>query len=68
MRHTVYDGEFFIVMNGEVPFYEIEKYRCKTKEDILHWVTHFSLKNWVTREIVRDFIRVTSEVNNINYY
>lgn len=40
--------------------YEIALSRCKTAEQVVGWIFQLSEKNWVTRDILRRFIKVAS--------
>lgn len=53
-----------IVLNVCYP-YEIELSRCDSPEKILHWVWHLGEKNWVTAELIRDFVSLACSVNGI---
>jgi len=52
--------------NGLV--YDIDLERCQTPMDILHWVTHLSLKRWFTREMLRDFLELAYPAAGLRYY
>lgn len=38
--------------------YEIALNACKTPEQVIGWIFHLSAKQWVTRDILRQFIKV----------
>lgn len=40
--------------------YEIALSRISTAEDVVSWIFHLSAKSWVTRDILRRFIKVAS--------
>lgn len=40
--------------------YEIALLSCKTPEQVISWIYHLSEKQWVTRDILRRFIKVAS--------
>ena len=49
----VHSDDRFICMNH---WYDIELSHCCTPEAILGWVDHLSSKNWVTKEMIQEFI------------
>ncbi|TYL43921.1 hypothetical protein [Dickeya sp. ws52] len=44
-------------LDGE---YEIALASCKTPEQVVSWIYQLSEKQWITREILRRFIKVAS--------
>lgn len=63
-NRVVVEGNF-IVLNGH---YDIEKSRCDSPAKILEWVDHLSEKNWVDKELLRDFIAEAALLNNLEIY
>jgi hypothetical protein len=58
-----------IIFIGENGFeYEITLDRLKTAEDAMKWICHMSEKNWVTPQMIYDFIKVIKRVTNCNFY
>ncbi len=68
-KSTCFLGDGFIgIKKATGAVYDIPLDRCRTKADILHWVTHLTLTNWVTREMLRDFIEEAHLANGLRYY
>ncbi len=66
---TCFIGDGYIGIKKETgAVYDVDFDRCRTQADILHWVTHLTLKTWVTREMLRDFIKAACDLNDIHYY
>lgn len=45
--------------------YNIHIERCNTHEKILAWVFHLTEKSWMTKEILRHFIRVAHDESGL---
>ncbi|ORM96265.1 hypothetical protein [Pantoea septica] len=45
--------------------YDVAISDCNTHEKILSWVMHLSEKNWVTKDIIRQFIRVSAHASGL---
>lgn len=56
MKHcSIIEGHF--VLHGEGEFeYDIAINRIQNPEDLIAWLIHISEKNWVHKEMLRDFI------------
>lgn len=48
--------------------YNIHIDRIKTPKEILNFVSHLSLKNWVTTEHIYMFIELATNISGINLY
>ena len=46
--------------------YDIELSRCDTTEKILSWVLHLSRKNWMTGDMIHDFITTACDKHNLD--
>lgn len=46
--------------------YNIPLARCRTHADILGWAFHLTEKTWITRELLRHFMRVAHSVNKLD--
>lgn len=46
--------------------YTVEWKRCKTKDQILDWVLHFSEKTWMTPEMIGEFIHAAADHHNLD--
>ncbi|HNM42807.1 hypothetical protein [Plasticicumulans sp.] len=60
---VVNDGHIIINVHYE---YSIPLSRCCTHEDILGWVFQLSEKTWMSREILRHFMRIAHSVNKLD--
>ncbi|MET3817291.1 hypothetical protein [Pantoea sp. UYEF8] len=45
--------------------YDVAISDCNTPEKILSWVMHLSEKTWVTKDIIRQFIRVSAQASGL---
>lgn len=53
----VYEEHGYITFQHENGYeYGIKKTRCDTPRKVCHWVCHLSEKNWVTPDLLRQFI------------
>ncbi len=57
---TLEDGH--ILLNH---FYNIDLDRCDTHEKILAWIYHLGEKTWVTPDMLRRFIAIACDANNL---
>lgn len=64
MRSNIYFENGCIVLNVRFP-YEIELSRIDTPDKAFRWIIHLLEKNWVTRELLFDF--VTELQNHFGY-
>ncbi|MDD3557030.1 MAG: hypothetical protein PHW27_00525 [Melioribacteraceae bacterium] len=53
------------VIDGVQP-YQIGLSSIRDKRDVVNWVYHLSSKNWITKEIIQDFILLCSIVFNFD--
>lgn len=60
----VYFEDGYIVINVHYE-YNIAIERINTPEKLLFWVYHLSEKNWVTKQIIRDVVKLAIEKMNI---
>ena len=64
LRRQIYETKDAIVLNVRHP-YCIDKSRVNTSEKIVRWVVHLTEKNWMTSELIREFVLIASKVANI---
>ena len=57
----------YITINAMYP-YEIQLSRIPDRESLLQWVSHLSGKTWMTRELIREFIRRVGEIKGWNIH
>jgi hypothetical protein len=57
----------YITINVLYP-YDIQLTRISDSESLLQWVSHLSGKTWMTRELIREFIRRVCEIKGWNIY
>jgi hypothetical protein len=65
LARQIYETKDAIVLNVRCP-YCIDKSQIDTPEKIIRWVVHLSEKNWMTSELIREFILVACRCANIN--
>lgn len=63
-----HDKEYgYITINALYP-YDIQLSRIQDRESLLQWVSHLSGKTWMTRELIREFIRRVCEIKGWNIH
>lgn len=62
--HFTADNKRIILTEGGD--YEIDLARCKTENEILHWVQHLCGKTWVTTEMLSHFISLACQHHKID--
>ena len=61
-EHTIEDEGRQLVLNGHYPIgWDV----LKTHEDIVKWVFHLIPKNWVTKQLIADFIAAACAKNRL---
>jgi len=53
------------VIDGVQP-YQIRWSSIRDKRDIVNWVYHLNPKNWITKELIQDFILLVSIIYNFD--
>jgi hypothetical protein len=48
--------------------YDIELNRIKTPNEAFHWICHLHEKNWVTPQMLSDFVEVIKRSTTVNEY
>ena len=64
LARQIYETKDAIVLNVRYP-YCIDKSQIDIPEKIIRWVIHLSEKNWMTSELIREFILIACQVANI---
>lgn len=61
------DGNYLIInrFDGDDMEYEIAISECDTAAKLVNWMFHLTEKQWMTRELMREFIRVACHKSNI---
>ena len=55
---------FSFPKNGQYrSFYDFEYDRCKTKDQFTDWIQHLNSKNWVTKVMLNQFMRLADKVH-----
>jgi hypothetical protein len=55
---------FSFPTNGQYrSYYDFEYDRCKTKDQFTDWIHHLNSKNWVTKAILNQFMRLADKVH-----
>lgn len=53
----IYIEDGFIILNVRYP-YEISLEQIDTREKAAHWIMHLLDKNWMTRELLHEFVSI----------
>lgn len=61
----VEDG-FIVFLESAHAHYDIDLKRCDTKDKLLGWVMHLSMKNWVTAKTIHQFVAVAAKEAGID--
>lgn len=56
---VTFDGKYITV--SEKNSYHIEKSRCDSHAKICGWIQHLGQKNWVTSELLVEFVNVAQD-------
>lgn len=64
LNKSIYVEGEYIVVNVEYE-YNIPIRRCQSYSDILGWVYQLTEKTWMSRELLRHFIRVAHSASEI---
>lgn len=61
------DGAYFIInrFENDDMEYEVPISECDTAEKLVNWIFHLTEKQWMTREIMREFVRRACNQSNI---
>lgn len=57
----------YITINAAYP-YHIELSRIPDPEGLVHWLDHLTGKDWMTSDLVREFIRRVYEIKGWNLH
>lgn len=61
-KQLKYHRESNIIEINVVYYYEVDLDRIKTTENLLGWVEHLCAKNWMTTELMREFVLLVCEI------
>lgn len=57
--------EHIVLLATEDHEYSVPLFKCSNYDEILSWTFHLSEKNWMNRDLLRHFMRVAFDANNL---